>query len=410
MNKIFILILFVNAFVFTAKAQLFDRLSNPTITINLSHPPGLGLKVNKIAFGPATGTCADQIIDAIKGDFVNNQIEVIDRENLTTILAEHQFTLSGYVDQSSAAAIGKILGPSALIFVKVQRCDAQTDNLMSKKTVYYKGGTTGTVPLYIARTRAFLQGSIQAIDLATGRNFGSKPFTYSPEATSESTEGQPDPPAKFDVQNTATRMMVTEVHRMFLPWNEAKTLYYYDDKEHDLKAAYQAMKVGNLDMAFDVSKKNLEACKSDTKIKDRTLAHAYYNMGMSFMLREEHDKALECFQETAKLHPGDIVTSAINECNIAKRLKSSRQQVDEKASMEADKKMAEEAKTVQVEKANTLSNKDIIELSQKKLPNSLIIQKIKNSKCKFDTSTDGLVALSNAKVAEAVIMVMMEKQ
>lgn len=410
MNKVLILILFVNTFIFTAKAQLFDRLSNPTITINLSHPPGLGLKVNKIAFGPATGTCADQIIDAIKGDFVNNQIEVIDRENLTTILAEHQFTLSGYVDQSSTAAIGKILGPSALIFVKVQRCDAQTDNLLSKKTVYYQNRTTGTVPLYIARTRAFLQGSIQAIDLATGRNFGSKPFSYSPEATTESTEGQPDPPAKFDVQNNAMRMLISDVHRMFLPWNESKTLYYYDDKEHDLKSAYQALKVENLDMAFDISKKNLESCKSDTKVKDRTLAHAYYNLGMSYMLREEHDKALECFQQTARLHPGDIVTSAINECNAAKRLKYLREHVDQKASQEADKKMAEDAKAAQIEQANTLSNKDIIQLSQKKLPNSLIIQKIKTSNCKFDTSTDALVELSNAKVSEDVILVMMEKK
>jgi hypothetical protein len=127
------------------------------------------------------------------------------------------------------------------------------------------------------------------------------------------------------------------------------------------------------------------------------------------MLRDEHDKALECFQQTARIRPGDIVSSAISDCQRAKNLLKARQQVDEKASIESEKKMAEEAKVIQTEQANTLLNKDIVELSQKKLPNSLIIQKIKNSKCKFETNTDALIALTRAGVSEDVIMVMMGK-
>lgn len=33
-------------------AQFFDRLSNPQVTVSLTHPPGFGIKVNKVAFGP----------------------------------------------------------------------------------------------------------------------------------------------------------------------------------------------------------------------------------------------------------------------------------------------------------------------------------------------------------------------
>lgn len=393
----------------TANAQFFDRLSNPTITINLSHPPGLGIKVTKLAFGQASGTCSDQIIDAIKSDFVNNNIEVIDRENLNTILSEHQFSLSGSVNQATAAAIGKIIGPSVLVFIKVQRCTTQVDNLLDKKAQYLNNGTTVYIPLYIARTRAFLKGSIQAVDLATGRIFAAQAFDYSPERRNESTEGKPEAPAEFDVQDIAFRMMVNYVHRLFLPWSEPTTLYYYDDKEHDLKLAYQQLSVGNLDQAYEQSKKNLAECKNDTKIKDKLLAHAYYNMGMSHMLRDEHDKALECFEEASKLRPGDIVTAAIYDCKKAKNLVLARQQIDEKATIEADKRSAEETKAVQAEQASTMTNKDVIELAQKKLPNSLIIQKIKNSKCKFDTNTDSLLALTSAGVSEEVIMAMMAK-
>lgn len=396
-------------FVLSAQAQFLDRLSNPQVTINLAHPPGLGLKVTKIAFGPASGNCSDQIIDAIKSDFVNNNIEVIDRENLTSILAEHEFTFSGYVNQASAAAIGKILGPSALVFVKVQRCATQVDKLIGKKTVMYKDYTTGTIPLYITRTRAFLKGSIQTVDLATGRIFSAQSFDYSPDRQNESTDGYPEAPAEFDVQDIAFRMMVNEVHRMFIPWTEATTLYYYDDKDFDLKLAYQALSIGNLDLAYDLSKKNLEACKNTSGVKDKILAHAYYNMGMSYMLRNEHDKALECFSEAAKLRPGDIVTSAIYDCKKAKKLMIAMQQVEEKASFDAEQKIAAETKAVQTDQANTLTNKDIIQLTQMKLSNSIIIQKIKNSKCIFDTSAEALVTLTNSGVNEEVIMVMMSK-
>ncbi|OLC74315.1 MAG: hypothetical protein AUH78_11445 [Gemmatimonadetes bacterium 13_1_40CM_4_69_8] len=127
MRRITALTVVLSAAVTTAQAQFFDKLSNPTTSVTLKHPPGLGLKISKIAFGPASGTCADQIVEALISDFVSQQMEVVDRQHLGAILAEHNLTTSGYVDQASAAALGKILGPSALVFVRTQRCAAQQD-------------------------------------------------------------------------------------------------------------------------------------------------------------------------------------------------------------------------------------------------------------------------------------------
>jgi len=408
-NKMLGFILLIILFsALSTQAQFFDRLSNPQVTINLTHPPLLGLKINKIAFGPASGTCSDQITEAIKSDFINNNIEVIDRDNLTAILAEHDFTFSGYVNQTSAAEIGKIIGPSALVFVKVLRCATEVDKLIGKKAVYLNG-TTRNIPLYISRTRAFFKASLQTVDLTTGRIFAAQTFDYSPVKSNESTEGYPEAPSEYDVQDMAFQSMVNYVHKMFLPWSERTTLYFYDDKNFNLKAAYNALRAGNLEMAFNLSLENLEACRNSTEKNEKVLAHAYYNLGMLYMLRDEHDKALECFQETAKLRPGDIVTKAIYDCNRSKELMAAMQQVEEKASLEAEKIQEETNKVIQEEKAITLTNSDIIELSQKKLPNSLIIQKIKTSKHNFDLSTDALVALTVAGVSEDVILVMMEK-
>lgn len=55
-------------------------------------------------------------------------------------------------------------------------------------------------------------------------------------------------------------------------------------------------------------------------------------------------------------------------------------------------------------------NKDIIKLSQLKLSKVIILQKIKNSKCNFDTSTDALVELTNAGIDDEIIVEMMNKK
>ena len=123
--KVLLVLLISTGFIINASAQGFDALSNPKIYVKLMHPPGLGLKINKVIFNPATGNCSDQIIDAMISDFVSNNVEVIDRNNLQAILAEHNFNFSGYVDKNSAVSIGKIIGPSAMITVKVLRCQTE---------------------------------------------------------------------------------------------------------------------------------------------------------------------------------------------------------------------------------------------------------------------------------------------
>ena len=321
-----------------AHAQFLDHLTNPTVSVRLNHPPGLGLKIDKVAFGPATGTCADQIVEALIGDFVSNHVEVIDRQNLATILAEHQFTLSGYVDQGSAAAIGKILGPSALVFVKTQRCATQKDTLTDTETRYNAQTKTNyNVRVYISRTRAFLKASIQTVDLATGRIFSARSLDYSPEQRTQSYDGYPDAPAEFDVLDSAIRSAVTDVHRMFLPWSEKTELVYYNDKDCGLKDAFDLLKNGDVGGATQLSEKNLQNCKSDPKIKDKVLGHAYYNVAMGHLIRDDHDKALESFREAARLRPGDIVAKAMGDCQKAKDMKLAMQQIEEKAAFDGEK-------------------------------------------------------------------------
>lgn len=55
-----------------------------------------------------------------------------------------------------------------------------------------------------------------------------------------------------------------------------------------------------------------------------------------------------------------------------------------------------------------MTNHDVIQLAKAKLSDDVIISKIKHSKTKFDMSTNGLVALKQAGVTDAVISAMMD--
>lgn len=394
-----------------ALSQGLDALSNPKIMVKLTHPPGLGLKINKVIFNPAAGNCSDQIIDALISDFVSNEVEVLDRNNLQTILAEHDFNFSGYVDKNNAATIGKIIGPSAMITIKVLRCQTEIkDNLyVDEKKYDYKTKQNYVVRAYIARTTVYLKASIQTTDLTTGRIFTARMFEYSPSKENKAYNGKPESPSEFELQELAFRYLTSDVHKLFFSWTEVTDLYFMDDKDGGLKEAFKALKTGDKVQAFELSKKNLEFCKNTPGIKEKVLAHAYYNVGMMYFIQNEYDEAIGYFNESQKIRPGKIVTESINECNRAKAFAEEMQKIDDKAILEIEKNNEQTQKAEQAQIANTLTNTDIIALTEKKLPTNLIIQKIKTSTCNFDTSTEELVKLTNAGVSEDVIMIMMEK-
>lgn len=410
--KVSLMLLMVSFFANNITAQFFDQLSNPKVDVKIEHPPGLGIKIDKVAFNSISGKCADEVVDLLISDFVNNEVEVIDRSNLNAILNEHDLNASGYVDKNKAVSIGKIIGPSALISLKVLRCKTEIkDNLYSTEKKYNsKTKSYYTVKAYISRTTVYLKASIQTTDLTTGRIFASRVLEYSPSFDNKSYDGWPEAPSEYEVQERAFEYLTYDVHKMFFPWTESTDLYFFNDRKGDLKKAFKMLKAGDIDESFELSKTNLDNCKNSSGTKEKTLAHAYYNLGMMYFIQNDYDNAIENFTEARKLRPGDIVTEALNECDRAKALTEEMQRVDEKAALEIEKNEEQSRQDEQTQKDNTLTNSTIISLTEKKLPTNLIIQKIKTSNCNFDTSTEALLELTDAGVIEEIIILMMNQE
>lgn len=93
-----------------------------------------------------------------------------------------------------------------------------------------------------------------------------------------------------------------------------------------------------------------------------------------------------------------------------KGLMKSGGEIEESSAVEDKKNQAVVVKTAQAEKGNTLTNASVIDMVKLKLSEAIIIQKIKLSKCNFDTSPAALSALTKAGVKDNIMMAMMDKQ
>ena len=308
----------------TASAQFMDKLTKPKVPVPLRHPPGLGLNVKRIAFGQSSGECADQLVDLLTEGLVRSGIDVIDRQHLQAILDEHKFQVSMYLDSTTALQLGRILGPTAFIFVKAQRCTSEQQPLREVQ----RGEDGSSRYLFISRTRAFVRGSVQTVDLTTGRVFSAQSLEASPVRDNRSYSGQPEFPPGVQLIDESLRALAEQARRMYVPWTETKEVYFYNDGDCGLKQAYELLKAGSVDAALERSQANLGSCREQPKVKQSTLSHALYNAGVMQMLALNYDQAKKYLNEASSLKDSDIVNDTLAECETAEKLARAMQQVE----------------------------------------------------------------------------------
>ena len=388
-----------------AHAQLWDMLTNPQIRTVIAHPPGLGMQVNKIAFGPATGQGSDEFVDALTEEFVRANVEVIERQRLQALLKEHDFSFSGYVDRQSASEIGKIVGPAVMIFVSMQRRATEQKQLYND----WKDSKDYVHRTWISRTQAFIRGSVRSVDLATGRVFAATVLEAKPVFENK-VDGRccAEYPSEFDALDAGTRQIIGQAVRLFLPWNETVELYYFDDKTCGLKGAFSMQKAGNIERALEQSLANLEQCTSMPRADPKVLAHANHNVGMGYFSLGNTDKAMEYLQEAQRIKPGQIYVDAITQCQKADAYSHDMQRIEERMVMDAAAVDQKSSAATRSKEALTLTNADILSLAKARLPGAVIIAKIRSSPCRFDLGTNALIQLKQGGVPDDVIVAMME--
>jgi len=327
-------------FAMNVEAQIWDRLTNPNVDVNVRHPPGIGFTVHKIAFAPLSMStpCSEQFFDSVTIDFVNSGIEVLDRAHLQDMLAEHKFNFSGYVDESTSAKLGKMTGANALVFVKVIRCDLRHE----KKSDQWKDKQGNTHYRHFAITYVDFTASVQTVDLATGRKFGAVEIDETASRTASEEYCCPDYPDTHDAQDEVIDKGVLTVHRMFLPWTENLRLNFFDDVPCNLKLAFRMMAGGDYEGALEQSIKNAESCVAGGKTKEKVVWHAQYNVAMAHFVLGNYDNALHYFNLAMAGGGGTIVSQGMNTCRNAKKLAEEMQRVEQRSATDLARAKVEE--------------------------------------------------------------------
>lgn len=400
-----------------APAQ-FRALFNPEVQVTIEHPPGLNLKVEKIAFGPSTGECGEEIAQALISDFLDHGVEVLDRQNFDLLVQEHNLNLGGFTDPASTIELGRVIGASTMISVRGARCGTEKDQKRSRRTrTVGEGDEKRTVVdyTYTSITRASLRLSVQTVDLQTGRVFSARTIDRSPERSNRSSSGYPEYPSEFDVMDIATASAVEEIHRMFFPWTEVRELTFFNGKKGqcDLKPAYQALRSGDKERALQLSTASLERCSDDRKVGKKQLSNAWYNVGLVLRILGDYDSALEHFQNAYELQPkSKLVSDAMKDCQDASEALEAMRRLEEHVDLQAQARRTDEEAKRQAEakkKEQTLTNGDVLEMIKLDISDLIVIRRIETSECDFDVSNEAIVGLGKAGVSDDVILAMMEK-
>lgn len=295
-------------------------LGNPDVMVTLRHAPGLGLQIKRVAFIGSSGECSERLEDQLMEILAAGGVEVIERQQFKTLLAEQAIANSDVIDTSSSVRLGKLLGPTALISIKVYRCSTDQQSLVSK-------GVTNKIK-FVSKTTAELRGSVRTIDLTTGKIFRPLPLEETVPKQHSSAEGPPEFPSRVQVEDEAIKRGAQKAGRLFVPWTDPRKVVFFDDEDCQLKTAFRLLKAGDIGKALEHSLQNLEQCKSSAK-KPKVVAHAYYNAGLLYLLREEYDKAAEYLQEAIRNGGAKQAESTLQEARSAKMLAAEIKRVEQ---------------------------------------------------------------------------------
>ncbi len=98
---------------------LITAVGCSTIDVGLSKKANITKKMEKIAVFPFTirgAQWGDEFADSITHQFFKTgKIEVVEREAIEKVLKEQKFSMTGFVDESKAVQIGKLLGADVII-------------------------------------------------------------------------------------------------------------------------------------------------------------------------------------------------------------------------------------------------------------------------------------------------------
>ncbi len=277
---------------------------NPTVTVEVEHPPGVGFVVDEVVFaedarprggraGTAQASCEAEWVQVLTQELLERGVRV--------------------------ARGGGGQNADAVIAVDVTRCETEQERSVTEREIVERAGDNTRrriVPEYHARTRVRFRGTFEVVDQSTDLVAASRTLTHDPEITNSSIRGEPEFPSPGTVAEQAYRSTIRSITPILFRWFEVRELVFFDDERCGLNLAHRAVEAGDYERALEISIVNASACEPGTaaEIDARDLAAAHYNVGVLHRIIGDFDSALARFEQARSADPDNgVIRDAIRE-------------------------------------------------------------------------------------------------
>lgn len=250
-------------------------------------------------------------IKLIRSDFFD---AVLDRQHLESLMQEHYLAWSGLMDEDSAWQLGQLLGASALVYGSVTR-DEYRENITQREfTRKDKQGNAYPVTEYVRKGEYFLSVSVRVIDTQTSRILGIRELSVRNSGQTSAENAQPELIDIEPLYRQSVEDLAEQFVRMVAPYKQVTQATYELDKTYlpEMALARKLIINGSTGQALHILYE--ATLKNDIPIK--SLAKAYYNLGLLQTYIGDFDNALWNLNQALSLRPSSKrYSNAIRICH-----------------------------------------------------------------------------------------------
>ncbi len=361
-GSLLVLLLFIAAFPAIGEKKLQVKMPHPAIL-------GEGMAGARVILGQVTGRCSEEFARLLRQDLVAHGI--------------------GLVAQAEP-------GVTAILVISVDISECQA--LPEQPIV-----GSGLPAAHISRTVGHFLATLHVKDWASGEELATQTLRADPSKQNESSSTQPEWPAPSDLIAIARLQALGQTRRLYEPWIETEEVSFMDDKDCNLRAEFDLFKAADYQGLLQAAVANAASCQANPK----TVAAAWYNLGIAYMVMQNYNRALAAFDKTGKLRDGRLVTDAVAECQTDKSLAQAlaRRVVAWENQVQKETQPAKPVRTGII-----FTNDLVIRLVQGNVADEDILKMIATEPNRFALGGDDLLKLKQAGVPDAIVAAMQKNK
>ena len=369
----------------------YSSVFNPSITVEVEHPPDVGFVVSEVVFGE----------DLRRGRGRSGTPEASCEAEWVQVLTEWLVERGVRVGRRDDGR-----NADASIAVNVTRCETEQERLEGSREIAERVGDETrrrTVPEYHARTRVAFRATFEVTDLSTGLVAASRTLAYEPEMTNSSVRGLPDFPSPGDVARRAYLGTIDDIAPIVFNWVDVRELVFFNDERCELDVAHRAVEAGQYERALAISITNAGLCEPDPEadITARDVAAAHHNVGVLYRIQGDFESAVASFERARAADPDNgLVREAIRETLSAEATAAELRRVQGTAA--GGQQRLPEGERV-------LRNDDVVAMARDGIADEVIVEVIRTSAVDFDLSREALAQLTREGLSAVVVAAMVRR-